>query len=224
MNRYQDLINDIEILAKKAKRDPSDIKLLAVTKGVSLPTIDFLYSQGVRDFAENRLPEAFLKQSQSPKDCRWHFIGALQSNKVSKIIGHFFLIHSMDSLSLAKKISVASLKANVTTSMLLQVNTSHEISKRGMSPKDCLKDYLELRELPNINVLGLMTMAPNTENETVIRNCFSDLRKLRDQLNQLYPSLSPLKELSMGMSSDYPIAIEEGATILRIGSLLYDPL
>ena len=221
MNRYQDLINDIETLAKKAKRDPSDIKLLAVTKGMSLPTIDLLYSQGARVFAENRIPEALLKQAQAPKDCRWHFIGALQSNKVSKVIGRFFLIHSIDSFSLAKKISAASAKANVITSLLLQVNTSHELSKRGMSPNECLNDYLEIRNLPNINVLGLMTMAPNTNDETVIRNCFSDLRNLRDQLNQLDPSLSPIKELSMGMSSDYPIAIEEGATILRIGSLLF---
>lgn len=184
------------------------VKIVAVSKGCSLEQILALYEVGCRDFGESRVQEALLKIEKAPKDIRWHFIGKLQKNKVRKVIGKFFLIHSVDSFDLAEKISQVSQEMNVVTSILFEVNTSGEPSKSGFKPEE-----VRLINLSGISLKGLMTMAPLTDNIHIIRKTFSDLRLLRDKLG--------LKELSMGMSSDYWIAIEEGATMLRLGSCIF---
>lgn len=192
---------------------PKDVMLVAVTKGKPIETVNALYRDGCRNFAENRLNEAFSKMDKAPKDIRWHFIGSLQKNKVRKIIGRFVLIHSVDSYELALKISECSQEAGVETAILLQVNVSGEASKHGFTETELLKNFEKLKSLPYLKIEGLMTMAPLTEDNTVIRECFSGLKRLQQQLN--------LSTLSMGMSHDYTIAIEEGSTMLRIGSALF---
>ncbi|MGE0670846.1 MAG: YggS family pyridoxal phosphate-dependent enzyme [Parachlamydiales bacterium] len=211
--RLEQLRRQIAEACQRSNRDPNDIALIAVTKYAALEALQEAYEQGLRAFGESRIPTALDKMAQLPSDIAWHFIGHLQSNKVAKAIGRFALIHSIDSLDLAKKISSASVQQNSATAILLQVNTSGETSKQGFTPDACRAHFAELSQLPGITVQGLMTMAPLTDDEKVIRTCFSRLRSLRDELK--------LRHLSMGMSHDFPIAIEEGATLLRIGSTLF---
>ena len=172
-----------------------------------------LYESGCRNFAESRVDAALEKIQQLPTDINWHLIGTLQKNKVRKIIGKFKLIHSVDSPELAKKISDCSLEAGLKTSILLQANTSGEASKHGLNADEWLKRYQEVEGLQGVKVEGLMTMAPLVEDEKIVRNCFYALKKLGEKLKTYH--------LSMGMSQDYPLAIAEGATLLRIGSALF---
>lgn len=211
--RLKKLKDQIFDACRRSNRDPSEITLIAVTKYATLETIREAYNLGLRSFGESRIPTALEKMAQLPSDIDWHFIGHLQSNKVAKAIGRFAFVHSVDSLDLAKKISSASTQQGCNTAVLLQVNTSGESSKQGFTPDTCREQFLELSQLPGISLQGLMTMAPLTDDANLIRACFSRLRDLRDELK--------LRHLSMGMSQDFPIAIEEGATLLRIGSSLF---
>ncbi len=190
--------------------------VIAVSKRRTVEEIQKLYDEGYRHFGENRLDEALEKQPQLPSDIQWHFIGSLQRKKVAKTIGHFALIHSVDSLELAQKISSSSTDQ---TRILLQVNTSGEASKHGFTPDALKTAFTQIVSLPHLQVDGLMTMAPRTDDTQSIRTCFHTLRLLRDDLQQL--SGEPLPHLSMGMTNDYPIAVEEGATLLRLGSALF---
>lgn len=211
--RLEKVRSQIAEACHKSGRDPSDVALIAVTKYATNEDLLEAYRLGLRSFAESRIPTALEKMAHLPSDISWHFIGHLQSNKAAKSAGRFALIHSIDSLALAKKISDASLVQNCITQLLLQVNTSGEASKQGFTISACRQHFAKLSQLPGIAVQGLMTMAPLTEDEQVLRSCFSLLRSLRDELK--------LPHLSMGMSHDFPIAIEEGATLLRIGSALF---
>ncbi|MEX2305689.1 MAG: YggS family pyridoxal phosphate-dependent enzyme [Waddliaceae bacterium] len=199
MDKYHELLRQISNAAIACDRNPREITLIAVSKTYPLDDILPVYNDGCKDFGESRIQEAIPKIECAPNDIRWHLIGTLQKNKVRKAIGKFTLIHSVDSLSLAEKISTTSLEMNIKTQILFQ-------PREDEVPK-------ELFDLPGIEVKGLMAIAPNTNNETVIRKCFSNLRKLRDSLG--------LPILSMGMSNDFKIAIEEGATHLRIGSAIF---
>lgn len=216
---YQRILDHIVQVAKRSGRDPSTITLIAVSKGHPWNVFAPAYEAGCRDFGESRLIEAQAKMKEAPSDIRWHLIGTLQKNKVRKAIGSFALIHSVDTFELAEKISQCSEEAHLVTSILLQVNASGEATKHGLSPQEW-QHYIEpLLALPAIRLEGLMTMAPLTDDEKIIRNCFSTLRIMRDTLaSQFKPH--PFRHLSMGMSHDYPIAIEEGATMLRIGTAL----
>ncbi len=211
--RLKKLNDQIAEACHRLSRNPADITLIAVTKYANLETIREAYGFGLRTFGESRIPAALDKLARLPSDIAWHFIGHLQSNKVGKAIGRFSLIHSVDSCELAQKISLASIQNSCTTPILLQVNTSGEPSKQGFTSDTCRRHFLDLSRLPGISIDGLMTMAPLTDDTNVIRACFSHLRILRDDLK--------LRHLSMGMSHDFPIAIEEGATLLRIGSALF---
>lgn len=219
INNYQSLKEEIYSICLQCGRDPLEITLLCVSKGHSWEEAQFLYEAGARLFAENRVLEALEKIALAPKDIQWHFIGNLQRNKVRKIIGHFDLIHSVDSLSLCKEIDRISLEKGIFSNVLLEANTSGEESKHGLKKEEWLQYIDEIFHLKNLRVIGLMTMAPYTEDEKIIRSCFSGLRELRDELEKLAGVKLP--HLSMGMSNDYKIAIEEGATILRIGSKLF---
>ncbi len=190
--------------------------VVAVSKGRSPKQIMELYERGCRDFGENRVAEALEKMEQLPQEIQWHFIGKLQRSKVSKIIGRFALIHSVDSLELAEKIAESSSVAGKVTSILLQVNTSEEASKSGFSVEECKALFSTLDQLEGIKIQGLMTIAPLTEERERIIRCFQDLRKLQGELQRRLPLMS------MGMSQDYDIALEEGANLLRIGSALFD--
>ena len=189
----------------------SEVTLLVVSKGRPLEALQQLYEVGVRDFGENREKEALLKMERLPSDINWHFIGTLQRKRVKKVAKHFQWIHSVDSLEIAKELSL-----HPPVSCLVQVNTSREVSKHGFTSADLLESYQTLNRLLGERWKGLMTMAPLTNQWNEIRSCFRALRELKDQLKQELPILS------MGMSRDYPIAIEEGATLIRIGRVLFD--
>lgn len=189
--------------------------LIAVTKGRTPETILPYYGAGIRDFGENRAQEALVKIQKLPTDIRWHFIGHLQSNKVKDVLGKFFLIHSVDSLALLRKINSQAEELNLTQDVLLEVNVSEEKTKYGFRGEDEVKGVLELSsQLTHVRILGLMTMAPYGADENELRRVFSSLRRMRDRLG--------LTHLSMGMSDDFGIAVQEGATMLRIGRALFD--
>jgi PLP dependent protein len=187
--------------------------LIAVSKGRTLDEIKAVYDEGVRDFGENRVTEFLEKKRTLPTDIIWHFIGSLQRNKVKKIVGEVDLIHSVDSQALAEEISREALKKGIRQSVLLQINVSREEQKHGFSPADALKEWKRLKELEGVEWKGVMTMAPLTEDQEIIRSTFRGLKKLATQLE--------VNELSMGMSQDYKIALEEGATMVRIGRSLF---
>jgi pyridoxal phosphate enzyme (YggS family) len=212
---------EIEAAARKCGRNPAEITLVAVTKGHSLEHVMPAYEAGCRDFGESRPQEALFKIPHSPQDLRWHFIGSLQKNKVRKVIGKFVLIHSVDSLELAKKISEHSLEAGVVTTVLLQANTSGEKAKQGLQPEAWKINFEAVLRLPGISVKGLMTMAPLVDDEGVVRRCFAGLRELREDLQEIGGKNMKMPCLSMGMTNDYPLAILEGATILRIGTAIF---
>lgn len=218
---YRSVRNHVDEIARKFGRLPEEIELVTVSKNQSLSSILQTYQEGCRDFGESRIQDALEKIDQLPDDIRWHFIGTLQRNKVPQTVGRFQLIHSVDSFELLKKISQTSEKLGKETSVLLQVNTSGESTKHGLPPDDWRELFDRVVGLPMIRVLGLMTMAPLTEDEASIRDCFRRLRLLRDEFRMRSGGAMLFEHLSMGMSHDYPIAIEEGATLLRIGSAIF---
>lgn len=210
--KIEQVLERMKVAALHSGRSLDEITLVIVTKNHPLEEILPLYHQGFLDFGENRVQEAFSKMGQ--KNIRWHLIGHLQKKKVKKVIGKFHLIHSVDSLELAESLSKASGEAGITTHILLQVNVSGEETKQGLSPQEWEKVRNEVFSLPHLKIEGLMTMAPLTEDTSLIRHVFSQLKKMRDSWG--------LKHLSMGMSHDFEIAIEEGATIVRIGSAIFN--
>jgi PLP dependent protein len=204
---------------QKIKQELSDkITLVAVSKTKPVEDILELYNSGQRDFGENYVQELVDKQAQLPKDIRWHFIGHLQSNKVKHIAPFVHLIHGVDSFGLLKETNKQALKNNRVIDCLLQIHIAQEETKFGLDEKELDEllntDLNQLRELKNINVTGLMGMASFTDDMEKVRNEFRYLKGLSDKY-------AKLKTLSMGMSGDYKVAIEEGSTMVRIGSLLF---
>jgi len=211
--KLQALRQTIEDAALSAGRSPDEITLVAVSKGRSVEQIRLLYDQGVRDFGENRVQELLPKVEALPSDIRWHFVGRLQRNKAAKVVGPTALIHSVDTFELAQKLSDVSEQRMLRTRVLLEVNASGEKTKAGLHPEQWEALYPNLAQLPGIQIEGVMTMAPHSDDEALVRSCFARTRLLAETL--------ALPTLSMGMSSDYVWAIEEGATLVRIGSLLF---
>lgn len=196
------------------------VLLVAVSKTKPVPDIQALYDQGQRDFGENYVQELVDKQPQLPADIRWHYIGHLQSNKVKYIAPIVHLIHGVDSLKLLKEINKQALKQNRTINCLLQVYIAQEETKFGLDEKelDALLDELDKSPLQNIVIKGLMGMASFTDDLNKVRDEFKELKKLYDKLKS---RSSQVNILSMGMSADYKIAVEEGSTLVRVGSLLF---
>lgn len=196
------------------------VALVAVSKTKPVSDIKVLYDLGQRDFGENYVQELVDKQPQLPADIRWHYIGHLQSNKVKYIAPFVHLIHGVDSFKLLKEINKQALKQNRSINCLLQVYIAQEETKFGLDEKelDALLDELENSPLQNIVIKGLMGMASFTEDMNKVRAEFKELKRLFDKVQGKLPQVSIL---SMGMSSDYKVAIEEGSTLVRIGSLLF---
>lgn len=196
------------------------VTLVAVSKTKPLEDILTLYNLGQRDFGENYVQELVEKQQELPKDIRWHFIGHLQTNKVKQVVGITELIHGVDSFKLLKEINKQSAKINVTTNCLLQIHIAQEETKFGLDEKevnDLLTEFDNL-EMRNVNIMGLMGMASFTNDENQIRKEFQYLKSLQVKLST---ANLPLSTLSMGMTADYAIAIEEGSTMIRVGSLIF---
>jgi pyridoxal phosphate enzyme (YggS family) len=209
----------IERKCAEVNRNSSEIKLVAVSKTFGTDDIERVYSEGLKDFGENKAQELSAKYEILGDKITWHFIGHLQRNKVRIVVPAATFIHSVDSLQLASEIDKYAAKNNKVQKILLQVKTSEEETKFGIQSKSELFDLARYcKELKNIKFEGLMTIAPLTEDEEAIRQSFRQLRKLKDDLNL---NGFDLKELSMGMTSDFEIAIEEGATMLRIGSAIF---
>lgn len=212
----------IHTMAQACGRSSAEITLVVVSKGHNWEEMLPIYQAGCRNFGENRLQEALEKIPKGSPDIRWHMIGTLQKNKVRKGIGRFALIHSVDTPELATKISECSIEKGVITPILLQVNTSGEFSKHGLPSEQWRQAFDRLLELPGIRLEGLMTMAAFTSNETLIRNCFANLRNFKEELKNRAGIKAPMSHLSMGMSNDYRYAILEGATLLRVGSAIFN--
>ena len=205
---------------KKDMKD-YDAMLLAVTKTHGVDKIMEVYNYGLRDFGENKVQELLDKKDELPDDINWHLIGHLQTNKVNKIVGEVRLIHSVDSLKILKKINNRAKKLSIVQDCLLQINISKEESKSGFYEEDIEDIINQAKELENIKIRGLMTMAPNTEDVSVIRSCFKGLKKIFDNLSDLSYNNIEMEYLSMGMTHDYKIALEEGANIIRVGSKIF---
>jgi hypothetical protein len=204
--------------SRSVNRDPEEITLIAVSKYFGLDAIMQVYNEGVLNFGENKAQELDAKFDELGDKISWHFIGNLQKNKVKYVIKSAKFIHSVTSVSLANEINKRAGAIDKIQKVLIQVKTSDEETKSGVAEEEACKLVLACREYKNLLPVGLMTMAPLTDDENLIRKSFSDLRKLRDRLNTQGFNL---KELSMGMTSDFEIAIEEGATMLRIGSAIF---
>jgi len=211
--------NNIALRCDKSGRSPDEVRLIAVTKYFGIDPIERAISAGLTDFGENKAQELNLKFEKLADKVTWHFIGTLQKNKVKYAVKAAEFIHSVDSFELADEINSRAEKLNKVQKILLEVNTSSEESKSGLiTEEDVLKLTGYCLKKENIKLIGLMTMAPFTENEKTIRNCFSSLRVMKEKLNKNGFNLT---ELSMGMTNDYEIAVEEGATMLRIGSAIF---
>jgi len=203
----------IEAACRRAGRDPSGVTLIGVTKTHPAEAVVEAYDAGLRDFGENRVQEAVEKIDAVERlgvSPRWHLIGHLQRNKVRLAAGRFGIIHSVDSVRLAGEISR---KYGSHVSVLLEVNITQDASKFGFAPEEVASALDEIAVLPHLDVRGLMTIAPLTDDPEATRPTFRHLRALRDEL--------ALPELSMGMSNDYEIAIEEGATMVRVGTAIF---
>jgi pyridoxal phosphate enzyme (YggS family) len=213
----------------RSGRQREDVHMIAVTKYVStLMTLEVLRS-GLHHLGENRWQNAadkwYAVESASHGDNAlgqvvWHFIGSLQTNKVKDVVGRFAYIHSLDRLSLAKAISKQAVELGIETSCFIQVNVSGEASKHGVSPEGLAGLAQDASALPNIRIAGLMTMAPFEGEPEETRPVFRGLRNLRDELNRKALLPYEVKDLSMGMSNDFEVAVEEGATWLRLGTIL----
>jgi len=215
----QILRNRIDQICARVNRNPKDVKLIAVSKSFGIDEIKQAMQANQTEFGENKAQELVSKFDVLGNQVIWHFIGRLQKNKVKYAVRTVDYIHSVDSLSLAEEIQKHAEKLGKTQKILIEVKTSVEETKSGVTEKEDIKEIAKYcSQASNLNLIGLMTIAPFTEDINLIRKSFSYLRKLKEELNSQGYNLT---ELSMGMTSDYEIAIEEGATMLRIGSAIF---
>lgn len=208
---------NIEQACKRAGRNPNEVKIIAVTKYVTIQRAQEALDAGIIHLGENRDEGLLEKWNALHEQPVWHFIGTLQSRKVKNIIDKVSYIHSLDRISLAVEINK---RATRKIPCFVQVNVSKEESKHGISADSVINFIQELKSFENIQVVGLMTMAPLSEDENVIRDTFRGLKQLQKDIQALKLEYAPCQELSMGMSNDYEIAVEEGATFVRIGTSL----
>ena len=215
--------------AQRAGRSPDEITLVAVSKGHPPEAVVEAYHLGVRDFGENRVEEAepkiaavreMLAAEGLGEDIRWHMIGHIQSRKARRAVAPYVLVHSVDRLKIARRLDHFAGEIGRTLPVLLEINVSGEPTKFGFSPEDVLEVAGEILALPHLQVQGLMTMAPFVEDAEEVRPVFAALRRLRDELAQRYPQ-ADWRHLSMGMTNDFEVAVEEGATIVRIGTAIF---
>ncbi|MBQ1251953.1 MAG: YggS family pyridoxal phosphate-dependent enzyme [Firmicutes bacterium] len=219
-------INDVKSMIAKTAADypefsaPS-VKLIAVTKTLGIDPIREAVESGQLDLGENRVQEILEKYPVFPKDVRWHLIGHLQTNKVKYIVDKVHMIHSLDSLKLAEEIEKRAAAIDRVIPCLVQVNIADEDTKFGLRKEDTIDFLKEMVRFPHISVEGLMTIGPHVSDEEQIRAVFRELRLLKEEINALALPAVKMRELSMGMSSDYPAAVREGATMVRVGTTIF---
>jgi pyridoxal phosphate enzyme (YggS family) len=207
----------------RSNRKREDVKIVAVTKYVDAETIGDLLAVGIEHIGENRVQDALPKYERFGDQGTWHFIGHLQTNKVKDVVGRFAYIHSLDRLSLARELNKRGEALNHVVSCFLQLNISGEETKFGLSPHEVLAFLQETSNMKHIRIMGLMTMAPHVENPEETRPVFRQLREWKERINEWNFPHAAIAELSMGMSGDFEVAVEEGATYIRLGSVLVKP-
>ncbi|QIC48710.1 YggS family pyridoxal phosphate-dependent enzyme [Lysinibacillus sphaericus] len=214
LNKLNDLIAAAET---RVNREANNVQIIAVTKEVSVERTQEAIEAGLTHLGENRPEGLNRKISAIQADVNWHYIGSLQTRKVKQVINSIDFLHSLDRLSLAEEIEKRAVKP---VKCFIQVNVSGEESKHGLSMEEVLPFVESLRSFTKVQVVGLMTMAPNTEDETLIRSVFKQLKQCQQQIAEQGFAHAPCTELSMGMSNDFEIAVEEGATFVRVGTAL----
>jgi len=207
----------------KTGRNPEDVTIVAVTKTVPVERIIEVVKAGIYDIGENKVQE-LLEKRKSIDNVRWHFVGHLQTNKVKYIVDFVHLIHSVDSFKLALEIDKRAKRINRVVDVLIEVNTSGELAKYGVKPEEALNLVRQISEnCEYVQVKGLMTVAAYLPNPEDVRPMFRTLRELRDEISKFNLRNVEMRHLSMGMSNDYEVAVEEGATIVRIGTAIFGP-
>lgn len=216
--------DSVEEITKTFGREPNSVKILPISKTVDAEVVKEAIIYGLDSAGENKPQELVKKYEVIGDQIKWHLVGQLQSNKVRQIIDKVDLIHSVDRISLCDEIEKRAKRIGRLVEILIQVNITKEESKSGVYEEFAEKLIEDIsKNYNNIKVVGLMTMAPNTDDEQVIRDCFRRLKKLAEKVDSLGLENIEMRELSMGMSKDYKIAIEEGATIIRIGTAIFGP-
>ena len=211
----------VDAACERAGRRPEEVTLIAVSKTKPLSMPQEAYGAGARDFGENKVQEILEKYPEMPEDARFHMIGHLQTNKVKQVVGKAVLIHSVDSLHLAEKIEQEAAKRDLTADILLEVNVAREESKFGLMMEEVIPLLEEVKNLPHVRVRGLMTIAPNVENPEENRKHFKKLYQLYVDIKSKNIDNGTMSVLSMGMTGDFEVAVEEGATMIRVGTGIF---
>lgn len=211
----------VDAACERAGRRPEEVTLIAVSKTKPLSMLQEAYRAGARDFGENKVQEILEKCPEMPEDARFHMIGHLQTNKVKQVVGKAVLIHSVDSLHLAEKIEQEAAKRDLTADVLLEVNVAREESKFGLMLEEVIPLLEEVKNLPHVRVRGLMTIAPNVENPEENRKHFKKLYQLYVDIKSKNIDNGTMSVLSMGMTGDFEVAVEEGATMIRVGTGIF---
>jgi PLP dependent protein len=219
--RIERVKEQIAAASKRANRNREDVTLVAVCKTVDRAEVDLAYQLGLRHFGENRVQDALSKfESDVPDDLMLHMIGSLQTNKANQVVGRFCLVHSLDRVSLATALNKRALQQDVVQPVLIQVNIAREEQKHGCLVEDLPALIEEVAGLDGLRLDGFMTMAPLVSTPEEARPIFSNMREIAQLMTDRYPELQ-LTQISMGMTNDYVVAIEEGATIVRVGRALF---
>jgi len=218
---YNEVKARMEAACVRAGRNPKDVTLIAVSKTKPVSMLVEAYEAGARTFGENKVQEIVEKFPQMPKDAKFHMIGHLQTNKVGQVIEKVELIHSVDSVHLAEKIEKEAAKRNMIANILLEVNVAREDSKFGLYMEDVIGVLQSVQEFPHVCVKGLMTIAPYVENAEENRKYFKDLYQLYVDIKSKNLDNGTMSVLSMGMTGDYEVAVEEGATMIRVGTGIF---
>lgn len=212
---------NIQKACDKAGRKRSEVTLIAVSKTKPVEMLQEIYDEGIREFGENKVQEMCEKMELMPQDIKWNMIGHLQTNKVKYIIGKTSLIHSVDSLKLAEEIQKQAVKHDVTADILVEVNIANEESKFGISKDETIQIVRDIAKLDHLKIKGLMTIAPFVENPEDNRLYFREIKQLSVDINNQNIDNVSMDVLSMGMTGDYMVAIEEGATMVRVGTGIF---
>lgn len=218
LERIHDLIDEA---ARKSRRRGKDVRLVGISKTVTRASVNAAYAAGLREFGENRVEMAIEKFAENvPDDLILHMVGPMWTDEIDKIVGRFALIHSLGEISLANTLNSRCERAGVVQPVLLQINVGREVQKHGCSVENAPRLLEQVLELPNLDVQGFMTMAPFHAEPEETRPVFAEMREIAEKLRATYPEAS-LPILSMGMTNDFAVAVEEGSTMVRIGRAIF---